>query len=198
MTVSSSVREERTTQTRSDIVEAAMTLFGESGFDATTIDEIARRAGIGRRTFFRYFPTKEAVLFSEFKARQAYALESLERRPPGESTLPALVAVLGDMCDHPIDPARAARIRRVVHASPALRDRQRLVVVDGFGRDLITILAVRDDSLSELQLRVLVASVLECNTVATMDHLLGADRPVREMFDEAVEACRAAWSSLPG
>jgi AcrR family transcriptional regulator len=197
MVASSSVREERTTRTRSDIVEAAMSLFIGSGFDATTIDEIARRSGIGRRTFFRYFPTKEAVLFSEFKARQAYALESLERSPADESSLSALVRVLGDMCDHPLEPARAARIRRVVHASPILRDRQRLVVVDGFGHDLVTILAARDDTLTELQLRVLVASVLECNTVATMDYLLGADRPVREMFDEAVEGCRAAWSTLP-
>lgn len=55
-----------------EIERSAWELFAEVGFDRATIDEISRRAGVSRRTFFRYFPTKEDLL--------SYSLESFGRR----------------------------------------------------------------------------------------------------------------------
>jgi TetR/AcrR family transcriptional regulator, regulator of mycofactocin system len=52
--------------THAQISHVALELFMEHGFDATTVDEIARAAGIGRRTFFRYFPSKNDVPWGEF------------------------------------------------------------------------------------------------------------------------------------
>lgn len=52
--------------THAQISHVALELFMERGFDATTVDEIARAAGIGRRTFFRYFPSKNDVPWGEF------------------------------------------------------------------------------------------------------------------------------------
>jgi mycofactocin system transcriptional regulator len=52
--------------THAHISHVALELFMERGFDATTVDEIARAAGIGRRTFFRYFPSKNDVPWGEF------------------------------------------------------------------------------------------------------------------------------------
>ena len=84
----------RTTQTRADIVSSALALFRRDGFDATKIDQIVDAAGVARRTFFRYFPTKEAVLFSEFTVRQALVVERLKARPNDEPLLESLVWVL--------------------------------------------------------------------------------------------------------
>lgn len=47
------------------LVDAAMTLFAEQGFESTSVEDIAARAGVGRTTFFRRFPTKEDVVFPD-------------------------------------------------------------------------------------------------------------------------------------
>jgi AcrR family transcriptional regulator len=57
-------RAEQKDRTREEIRSAALDLFETRGFDTTTIDDIAAAAAVGRRTFFRYFSCKEAVLFS--------------------------------------------------------------------------------------------------------------------------------------
>lgn len=55
-------RERKKEETRRRIFEAAVSLFREKGFEATTVDEITEKADVGRGTFFNYFPRKEAVL----------------------------------------------------------------------------------------------------------------------------------------
>ncbi|MFC7656445.1 TetR family transcriptional regulator [Pseudonocardia benzenivorans] len=46
-------------EVRGELVRAALTLFTEKGYDETTVDDVAAAAGVGRRTFFRYFRGKE-------------------------------------------------------------------------------------------------------------------------------------------
>jgi AcrR family transcriptional regulator len=58
-----SPRDEHADRTRSALVDAALNLFSAKGYDDTTTEEIAAKAGVSPRTFFRYFPTKESVLF---------------------------------------------------------------------------------------------------------------------------------------
>lgn len=59
-----SPRGEHADRMRNALLEAALNLFSAKGYDSTTTDEIAESAGLSARSFFRYFPTKESVLFS--------------------------------------------------------------------------------------------------------------------------------------
>jgi len=62
----------RRVTSRAELEQTAFGLFASRGFDATTVDEIAAAAGIGRRTFFRYFPSKNDIPWGAFE-------EELER-----------------------------------------------------------------------------------------------------------------------
>ncbi len=56
----------RAATTRSELEEVALELFAERGFAATTVDDIAAAAGIARRTFFRYYPSKTDLVWGDF------------------------------------------------------------------------------------------------------------------------------------
>jgi mycofactocin system transcriptional regulator len=62
--------------TKGELELVALELFAERGFEATTVDDLADAAGIGRRTFFRYFRSKNDVVYGDFDA----ALEELRAR----------------------------------------------------------------------------------------------------------------------
>jgi AcrR family transcriptional regulator len=55
----------RTARTRAVLQDTALRLFAEQGYDATTVEQIAREAGVSHMTFFRHFPTKDAVVLDD-------------------------------------------------------------------------------------------------------------------------------------
>jgi AcrR family transcriptional regulator len=84
------LRERKKQQTREAIHRAAMRLFSERGFEATTIADIAAAADIAPRTFFSYFASKEEAVFPKFELMFADFDRALRERPPGTTALDAL------------------------------------------------------------------------------------------------------------
>lgn len=91
-TVSEMARWEPNAQDRLQV--AAMELFQERGYDGTTVAEIAARAGLTERTFFRYFTDKREVLFSRAKELEAALVAFIAAAPPKLSPFEAVVAGL--------------------------------------------------------------------------------------------------------
>ena len=75
---------DRKREARGRIAETALQLFVSHGYTETTIDQIAAAAGVGRRTIFRHFATKEAILYDHLVVRHELAVQYLRERPPGE------------------------------------------------------------------------------------------------------------------
>ncbi|MEV7779892.1 TetR family transcriptional regulator [Kitasatospora sp. NPDC088351] len=68
--VETGLRDRKKARTREAIRTAALDLFEEQGFERTTVDQICRRADVAHRTFFRYYPSKESLLFGWDFGRQ--------------------------------------------------------------------------------------------------------------------------------
>ncbi len=73
---------------------AALELVSENGFDGTTVAEIAARAGVTERTFFRYFADKREVLFSGGTALEDYLVGQVAKAPEGTGPLDAIAGAL--------------------------------------------------------------------------------------------------------
>jgi len=78
------LRERKKQRTKRAVMDIALRLFAENGFDATTVDEICAEAEISPSTFFRYFPTKEAAAFPDEDERVAVVEGALRARPADE------------------------------------------------------------------------------------------------------------------
>ena len=74
------VREEKKRQTRKAILEAAVHLFGSKGYDKTSIDQLARKAGVGKGTIYSYFRSKSEILLAFCDEELEYLHKEMGRR----------------------------------------------------------------------------------------------------------------------
>lgn len=138
------LRERKKQRTREQIVSAAFTLFAEHGFQATTVADIAAAAEIAPRTFFAYFPSKEAVVFHDFDALFTSLQTRIEGRPADETAIDALRGWLENSMPSVHAESEEANVRkRLCRDEPGLAAHQqhllaRLEVLlrDGVARDL--------------------------------------------------------------
>lgn len=73
-----------------ELAHVALRLFLDRGFDATTIDDIAHAAGIGRRTMFRYYPSKNDLAWGDFEPLLAQMRARLDAAPDDVGTMQAI------------------------------------------------------------------------------------------------------------
>ena len=90
----SSLRERKKQATRRALRRIALDLVAERGFAHVTVDDIAAAADVSARTFFNYFPTKEAALFGASPDRLEALRQGIVSHPRDDSALEALRAVL--------------------------------------------------------------------------------------------------------
>ncbi|MEV0594198.1 TetR/AcrR family transcriptional regulator [Nonomuraea cavernae] len=119
------LRERKKVRTRLAILDAALDLFLEQGYDSTTVDQIAGAVEISPRTFFRYFTGKDHLVLGLHDQGVEIMVDTLRSRPADEppftSLSHALRAVAHDMEDStPEDAARFLKLRRIFDDNPRL------------------------------------------------------------------------------
>ncbi|PSO33898.1 TetR/AcrR family transcriptional regulator [Bradyrhizobium sp. MOS002] len=123
--VAPGLRARKQQATRERLARAAMVLFLERGFEATTIDDIAAAADVSRRSFFHYFASKEDVVAAWQEGAAAALVAEVVARPAGETMLTAAENAIAATLKR-IDPAEAAAMSRLKRDNPALQARDQL------------------------------------------------------------------------
>jgi AcrR family transcriptional regulator len=118
------LRQRHRLRTEAALEQAALRLFAERGFDIVTVDDIAARADVSRRTFFRYFASKEDVLLADHPRRLAHLRRALAGRPDDESALTALRhAILSMAGGYEEERQRLLDRARIMARTPSLHAR---------------------------------------------------------------------------
>src|ERR1700716_1550933 len=94
MTVPVGISERKRRAVRAELSEVALQLLTDRDFDSVTVDEIAAAAGVSRRTFFRYFASKEDVVFAFLDQWARRLDEEIVARPSEESPVTAVCHAL--------------------------------------------------------------------------------------------------------
>ena len=113
---------------RERLVLAAVDLFTEQGYDATTVTEIAERAGVTKSTFFRHFPDKRELLVAGQETLSRLLAEGIAAAPEAASPLQAVASGLERACEAmgPANRELGPRLKAAVAASTELQERDAL------------------------------------------------------------------------
>jgi AcrR family transcriptional regulator len=191
------LRERKKRETRQRISDIATDLIGKRGFDAVTVAEIARAAGVSPMTVFNYFPRKEDLFLDRIPEAAGLFASAVRDRAPGESPLAALRRLALRLLEerHPLGGVGEtfADFWRIVADSPALRARARegveeveAALTDAFGEA-----GVADPELSA----ALALAAYRTVFVASVRRLLAGD-PVAEVARDHRGRLESAFDAL--
>ncbi|MFE3454344.1 TetR/AcrR family transcriptional regulator [Nonomuraea sp. NPDC059194] len=208
MSESPGLRERKKQRTRQALIEAAVRLFEEKGYENVTVAEIAEAADVSTRTFFLHFQAKEDVLFANADVRIDLALRVIAERRPGEGFPQVLVRAMDRMIanswDGDLTSGLAALRVRLAGSSPVLQARmlQRYVAAqDEVARALHE---AYPDGLDPIAAAALVGALVGAVSAAALAALRRGDAPedVRGAMRQAMDlvmCCRGRETvSRPG
>jgi mycofactocin system transcriptional regulator len=188
----------RRATSRAELEQVAFALFAARGFDATTVDEIAAAAGIGRRTFFRYFPSKNDIPWGAFEDELERMRVRLKACPPEVPLVDAIRVALIDFnrvapAQVPLHRRRMELILRVptLLAHSTLRFAAWRAVVAEFAAERTS---RRADDLAPQAIAHAVLGV----AIAAYEHWLddpGSDLPT--LLDDAMRQLTGAFGTVP-
>ena len=181
---------------RERLERAALALFTERGFDATTVAEIADRAGLTKSTFFRHFADKREVLFGGQDLLVQRFSDAIRSAPPAATTAGCLAAALEAAAvaftpdRHDLAPQR----RAVIAANSELQERE-LLKRARFGSAMADALRARgaDDTTARLAAEV---GVLAFSTAYARWAAPGNRQPFTEIAHEALRDLQASATTL--
>lgn len=122
--MSETLRERTRRLVQGELLTVAQVLFVEKGYEAVTVEEIAAAAGMSKRSFFRYFASKDALVLGKYDRQGEAFAEALRARPSEEEPWVALRRMFDDVVAYVSDPEkgrRALELDRVINSSEALR-----------------------------------------------------------------------------
>ncbi|GHF60830.1 AcrR family transcriptional regulator [Amycolatopsis bartoniae] len=185
---------------RHALTVAAIDLFLAQGYDTTTVDEIAAAAGVGRRTFFRYFRSKEDAIFPDHEEVLRDIERSLATAVPAQDPVAVACTAVGLVLDQYLaDPDVSVKRFALTRTVASLRDRE-VATVDRYQRVFARYLRERFEAAGD-PMAGLRASVAAAAVAAAHNHVLrqwlrsgGQDdvhAHAREAFQLVVEAFSA-------
>ncbi|GII86161.1 TetR family transcriptional regulator [Sphaerisporangium siamense] len=176
---------------RRELMSAAIGLSLATGFDETTVDEIAKAAGVARRTFFRYFRSKEDAILPDHTACLGHVVEFLEGASPLRSPLQVIAEAAQIVLDmYAEDPETAVRRYELTRRVPALRQWE-IAATSGYQRAFSEYLDARrpEEDREAFRLRHEIAAAA---VVAAHNHVLrgwlraGGDGDARALLTAAM------------
>ncbi|HEV3352536.1 MAG TPA: TetR family transcriptional regulator [Acidimicrobiales bacterium] len=165
------LRERKKEQTRDALAQAALELFAERGFDQVTVEEIAAACDVSPRTFFRYFGSKEDVLFADSDRRCDHLLASIAEQDPAVPAFDALAGAVRELAgDYAPEGERLRARHAILRSTPSLASRN-AERQQGWEGKVIDALRTsgRARGMSDLDLRLMVASTTTALRVAIED-----------------------------
>jgi len=177
---------------RDQVAVAALRLFDERGFDATTVDDVAKTVGISPRSFFRYFTSKEDAVVGDPMPYGRLVAADLAARPANEDPWVSLRAALQRLVDD-VDTDRGLLTMRVVMSAASLRARH-LEKHLAWGQMFEPEIMARADGAAatrRLRTSTLVQGAFACLDAAFGEWVaLERARPLADLLDEAFATMR--------
>lgn len=179
----------------SAIEQAAFRLFEEQGFDDTTMEQIADALGVGRRTLFRYFPSKNDIPWGQFDASLAHFAEHLAAVPtdlPLADGVHRCVVSFNDFDESAIDQHRLRM--RLILTTPTLQAHSALRYGD-WRRVIAEHVASRTGADPESFVPRMAGHVSLALAISSYEEWLAhPDRRLTDILEETLPALRQFWS----
>lgn len=187
------LRERKKVRTRSAIQHHALRLFREQGYEATTISQIADAAEVSESTFFRYFPTKEAVVLSDdFDEAlvEAFRAQPAELRPI-EAIRRAVRETFSEMTETELADARERA--ELVFSVPALREAVAGELVSTMDRVCDLVAARVRRPAADIGVRALAGAVVGAMLAVVVPSEQAPGRSYVELMDAALAEVAAGF-----
>jgi len=165
-------RDRKKKKTQESLEATAWRLFQRKGYDQTTIEDITDAVDVSTRTFFRYFDSKEAVLFGDWRSNLPIVSELILARPPEEPPIVALYEASKELVElYMAERSKVLMRKKLAATSKYIGDYERNVIFAALEETLTQALAQRlnldpeNDLLPSLYASVAVSAFYTTKTV---------------------------------